>query len=139
VLLLCRAEVLADRPWLWPRWPVLQLASLTSRFFFLHSISDPVVWNYKRHRGTSFVAAVALVRELCGKPRGVAATACSPTSRFLMLILHNFLPSRSKIASATLAMKLMFWQEDQQKDAVSFLFLWNNVVWCVAFFNISFF
>ena len=45
-----------------------------------------------------------------------------------MLILPIFLPARSKVASPTSAMKLVFWQEVQQKDEVSFLFLWNNVI-----------
>ena len=49
-------------------------------------------------------------------------------SRFLMLIFPIFLPARSKVASPTSAMKLVFWQEVQQKDEVSFLFLWNNAL-----------
>ena len=49
-------------------------------------------------------------------------------SRFLMLIFPIFLPARSKVASPTSAMKLVFWQEVQQKDEVTFLFLWNNAV-----------
>jgi len=36
--------------------------------------------------------------------------------------------ARSKVASATSAMKSVFWQEVQQKDEVTFLFLWNNAV-----------
>ena len=45
--------------------------------------------------------------------------------RFLILILPIFLPARTQVASATSAMKSVFWQEVQQKDAVSFPFLWN--------------
>ena len=45
-----------------------------------------------------------------------------------MLILPVFLPARSKVASPTSAMQLVFWQEVQQKDEVTFLFLWNNAV-----------
>ena len=58
----------------------------------------------------------------------MSVTSLIVLSFVTMLILPIFLPARSKVASATSAMKSVFWQEVQQKDEVTFLFLWNNAV-----------